>query len=107
MVSLLDILRELTTLVYTYLVLRAKEKCKNPDRNVGNLSKSEVLHEDTVVLHYEAVRRQLRYPLGGSQDLQEGAASSPQGDSAVKSSTRWHLSSPRGSKQERSAMTIN
>ena len=44
-----------------------EKKRKKPDRNIGNRSKSEVLHEETVVLHKEAVRRQPRSPWGGSQ----------------------------------------
>ena len=42
------------------------KKRKKPYRNVGNRSKSEVIHEETVVLHKEAVRRQPRSPQGGS-----------------------------------------
>ena len=71
----------------TEQVLRGREKRKKPDRNVINQSKSEVLHEETVVLHEEAVMRKPRYPRGCNQYLQEEAASYPQGDSTVKSST--------------------
>ena len=44
--------------------------------------------------------KQLRYSKRGRQDIHKEVASSPQGDSTVKSYTRRHRSSPRGGIQD-------
>ena len=45
-----------------------------PDRNVGNWSKSEVLHNDTVVIHKDAVIMLTRYPREGNQNIHKEVA---------------------------------